>query len=65
MFHECEKQDISIIPISQLEITEIGNLPFYHRDPFDRIIIATAKINALEILSADIEFDAYPIIRIW
>jgi len=65
MFHECEKQDISIIPISQQEIIEIGNLPFKHRDPFDRMIIATAQINALEILSADIEFDAYPIIRIW
>jgi PIN domain nuclease of toxin-antitoxin system len=65
MFHECEKQDISIIPISQQEIIEIGNLPFKHRDPFDRMIIATAQINALEILSADIEFDAYPISRIW
>ena len=65
MFFECEKQDISITPILQQEIIEIEKLPFYHRDPFDRIIIATAKVNGFEILSADIEFDAYPIVRIW
>jgi PIN domain nuclease of toxin-antitoxin system len=37
----------------------------WHRAPFDRIIIATVKINGFEILSADIEFDAYPIVRLW
>ncbi len=36
-----------------------------HRDPFDRIIIAAAETQVLEIVSVDSQFDAYSINRIW
>jgi PIN domain nuclease of toxin-antitoxin system len=40
-------------------------MPSCHRDPFDRLLIAQTSIEQLTILSADIAFDAYPIVRIW
>ena len=43
----------------------VADLPTLHRDPFDRMIIAQAIVEDFTILSADSEFDAYPVKRIW
>src|SRR5262245_6793441 len=36
-----------------------SRLPFHHRDPFDRLLIAQAQLEKLPILTADNEFTAY------
>jgi len=41
------------------------NLPFHHRDPFDRLLIAQAIVEQMQIVSTDSTFDAYPIQRLW
>ena len=43
--------------------TLITTLPFHHRDPFDRLIIAQAFAEELPIIGADVIFDAYEINR--
>lgn len=54
-----------ILPIT-LEDTEIyAGLPLYHRDPFDRILVAQAMNHSLVLISRDEAFDAYPIQRVW
>ena len=40
-------------------------LPYHHRDPFDRLLIAQAMVEGLSIVGGDVAFDAYPITRIW
>lgn len=65
MFRECEAQDIEILPVAQPEVELIEALPFHHRDPFDRVIIATAVSGKLEMVSADTQFDQYPVQRVW
>jgi PIN domain nuclease of toxin-antitoxin system len=40
-------------------------LPFHHRDPFDRLLIAQAMVEQMPIVSADIVFDTYPMQRLW
>jgi PIN domain nuclease of toxin-antitoxin system len=40
-------------------------LPFHHRDPFDRMLIAQAISESIPIVSADDWFDQYGITRIW
>jgi PIN domain nuclease of toxin-antitoxin system len=40
-------------------------LPLHHRDPFDRLLIAQAHWDGMPIVSADQQFDAYGIDRIW
>jgi PIN domain nuclease of toxin-antitoxin system len=42
-----------------------GSLPGPHRDPFDRMIIAQSKIEAIPAISSDTAFDAYSVERIW
>ena len=40
-------------------------LPFHHRDPFDRLLIAQSRWDDLPMVSADELLDAYGIERLW
>jgi PIN domain nuclease of toxin-antitoxin system len=40
-------------------------LPLHHRDPFDRLLIAQAMVEQMQIVSSDSTFDAYQAIRLW
>lgn len=59
------ENNITVLPIRFDHTTVVKSLPFYHKDPFDRIIIAQAIIDDMPILSRDGYFDAYPIHRLW
>ena len=43
----------------------LTKLPFHHRDPFDRMLIAQAKVEDLQLLSRDDRYSAYKMTRIW
>ena len=42
----------------------VATLPFHHRDPFDRLLIAQSMVEKMPIVSVDAMFDAYPIARL-
>jgi PIN domain nuclease of toxin-antitoxin system len=42
-----------------------GALPPLHRDPFDRMLIAQARVDTLRLVSNESLFDAYKIRRLW
>ncbi|HTA78966.1 MAG TPA: type II toxin-antitoxin system VapC family toxin [Terracidiphilus sp.] len=46
-------------------VVRSGNLPWFHRDPFDRLIAAQALELGWSLLSKDVIFDAYGVRRIW
>ena len=56
---------IDSLPIERSHLLGVSRLPFYHRDPFDRLIIATALVENLPVLTDDSHFSAYPIEVIW
>ena len=62
---EITVNDFHILPIEPKHTAVLTTLPFYHRDPFDRLLIAQAMVEDIPILSIDPAFDAYPIIRQW
>jgi PIN domain nuclease of toxin-antitoxin system len=41
------------------------SLPFVHRDPFDRLLVAQAKVENLHLVSNESVFDQYGIARLW
>jgi PIN domain nuclease of toxin-antitoxin system len=43
----------------------LSTLPLHHRDPFDRLIAATALVEGLMLVSADPHFDTYGLSRLW
>lgn len=62
---QLELNDITILSIELAHLAIVSALPFYHRDPFDRLLIAQAMNEQLPVVSADAAFDAYAIERLW
>jgi PIN domain nuclease of toxin-antitoxin system len=40
-------------------------MPFHHRDPFDRLLIAQALAEDIPLISNEALFDAYGVCRLW
>jgi PIN domain nuclease of toxin-antitoxin system len=53
------------LPISLAHAAEAGALPLHHRDPFDRLLIAQARVDDLIVLTRDRAFDSYDVRRHW
>lgn len=56
---------IELLNIEIKHLSIVTTLSFYHRDPFDRLMIAQCITEQLPLLSRDSIFDDYPIKRIW
>jgi PIN domain nuclease of toxin-antitoxin system len=54
-----------VLPVELKHTAVLTTLPFHHRDPFDRLIIAQAMAEGIAIVSGDTAFDAYPVTRLW
>lgn len=55
----------NLLDICSEHALRVETLPWHHRDPFDRLLIAQAQFEGLPLLSRDASFDAYPIRRVW
>lgn len=62
---QLSKNAIRLLPISIAHLGSVSTLPFHHRDPFDRLLIAQAIAEQLPIVSIDDKFDSYPVKRVW
>jgi PIN domain nuclease of toxin-antitoxin system len=56
---------IELLGITLQHAAVVAKLPFYHRDPFDRLLIAQAIAEQISVISHDPAFDAYPVQRRW
>ncbi|MBV9848259.1 MAG: type II toxin-antitoxin system VapC family toxin [Armatimonadetes bacterium] len=67
----CAPEGIEVLPVRIEYVDRISRMPFprvsgrEHKDPFDRMIAATALTEGLTLLSADAAFDAYGVHRQW
>jgi PIN domain nuclease of toxin-antitoxin system len=50
---------LHMLPIMPAHIFAVRNLPMYHRDPFDRLIVAQAMMEGMTLITADRRLDAY------
>jgi PIN domain nuclease of toxin-antitoxin system len=60
-----EGQGFSILPVLPSHAEGVCNLPFHHRDPFDRLLIAQTLTERLSLVSDDVQMDAYGVQRLW
>jgi PIN domain nuclease of toxin-antitoxin system len=56
---------IGLLPIELRHVYEVAQLPLYHRDPFDRLLLAQALVEGITLVSADATLDRYSIQRLW
>ena len=63
--NEMEINAIQWLPIEMTHCAKVIKLPFHHRDPFDRMLVAQAITEKMQLLSRDSRLSAYSIKRIW
>lgn len=65
MESQIVENELTLLPITVKHAAVVATLPFHHRDPFDRLLIAQAMTEDVPLLSADPAFDLYDVTRIW
>jgi PIN domain nuclease of toxin-antitoxin system len=62
---QIKLNSIEVLPVSLEHLTIVVKLPLHHRDPFDRLLIAQAIAEDVQVISADTKFDNYGVNRKW
>jgi PIN domain nuclease of toxin-antitoxin system len=53
------------LPVTSIHAEAVEQLPWHHRDPFDRLLVAQARTEDLELVSADARLAAYGVGLVW
>jgi PIN domain nuclease of toxin-antitoxin system len=65
VLHQLNDNAVLLLNIEAEHAGRVATLPFYHRDPFDRLIIAQSLSESLPIIGKDEIFDSYGIQPHW
>ncbi len=65
LLDQLERARVELLPITARHGHRAGALPMHHRDPFDRLLIAQAAVDALTLVSADTAMKSYEVDVIW
>ena len=63
--NEMKINAIQWLSIEMTHCVKLINLPFHHRDPFDRMLVAQAMVDDMQLLSWDTRLSSYEIKCIW
>lgn len=50
---------VLLLPVALSHIVELDRLPWHHKDPFDRLLIAQSRIESATLVSRDTAFRQY------
>jgi PIN domain nuclease of toxin-antitoxin system len=56
---------IELLAVEVAHAALVSALPFHHRDPFDRLLVAQATVEGMPVVSVDTAFDLYGVKRLW
>jgi len=56
-----ERHRFRELPVSAVHALAVGSLPWHHKDPFDRLLIAQARLEGLTIITSDTALAAYDV----
>jgi PIN domain nuclease of toxin-antitoxin system len=60
-----EQRDFSILHIENDYLKALSDLPYIHKDPFDRLLISTALTENLTIMTIDENIQQYDVSWVW
>ncbi len=63
--HAIFDNGFMILPIEPKHTAFVATLPFHHKDPFDRLLVAQALAEGIPLVSADATLDQYGVQRVW
>ncbi len=53
------------LPVKEEHVKQLENLPYHHRDPFDRILITSAMAEGMCLITADTNMHRYDVACLW
>jgi PIN domain nuclease of toxin-antitoxin system len=56
---------IELLEIQPEHLDELAKLPFHHKDPFDRLMIAQSLVETIPVVTKDSAFASYPVTILW
>ncbi len=56
-----DANDLQLLSVELAHVLALDALPFHHKDPFDRLLIAQSIEEDVTLVSADSKFSAYPV----
>ncbi len=62
---EMRRNRIDLLPITLDHVIRVSQLPYHHRDPFDRMLAAQSLVEGMPLLSVDAMLDNYGVTRLW
>ncbi|HGG59480.1 MAG TPA: type II toxin-antitoxin system VapC family toxin [Gammaproteobacteria bacterium] len=62
---QCEALELNILPIDTADVRHLEQLPDFHKDPFDRLLICQAIEHGLAIVTPDSQIRGYPVKTLW
>jgi len=62
---QIKENNFQLLPIFNNHVLYLDNLPLYHKDPFDRILIAQANCENATLISKDSIFNQYSVNLKW
>ncbi|MHC6201886.1 type II toxin-antitoxin system VapC family toxin [Breznakiellaceae bacterium SP9] len=65
MLNKVIDNGFAIMPIEGAHLITLSTLDFFHRDPFDRIIISQSISEDMLVISSDTIFSRYPVTWVW
>jgi PIN domain nuclease of toxin-antitoxin system len=65
MQEAIDKNGFGYLHIATKHTAVLTTLPFHHKDPFDRLLVAQAMVENSAIVSNDVVLDTYPIKWLW
>ena len=65
LMETCAEYNITILPIGAAHLEHLKNLPWIHRDPFDRMLICQAQEENLRLVTVDENITKYNVKTVW
>jgi len=62
---QLEVNGFNLLAVSLEHVGSVADLPFHHRDPFDRLLAAQALAEDMPLVSSDAVFAKYGVKRVW
>jgi PIN domain nuclease of toxin-antitoxin system len=62
---ETAKMGLRSLPVNYIHALAVYDLPRHHGDPFDRLLIAQARVEGLSLVTANDDMQKYDVPLIW
>jgi PIN domain nuclease of toxin-antitoxin system len=63
--NQVSNNQMELLTVTLQHVLELDSLPLHHRDPFDRLLVAQARVEKAILISSDPEIAKYDVQTIW